>query len=87
MNGKMLSLELPELLELEEKKLISLLCQGYNVPEIAQILCKSPRTIEDHKQNILKKIKGEKLSHIIAYGVRNGLDKKFKYSPTQTKKA
>lgn len=68
------------LLSLIEKKIIALITLGYNNAEIATILFRSVRTVEEYRWKILEKIGGEATADIIAYGIRNKLDIKFGFT-------
>lgn len=56
--------------ELEVLKFIS---QGYTAHEIAETVCRSPRTIEGHKQRILEKTQQKNTAALMVWAFRNGL--------------
>lgn len=48
-----------------EKEIFEMLTQSKSVKQIAEILTRSPRTVEQHKKNIYKKMKVNSLAQII----------------------
>jgi DNA-binding NarL/FixJ family response regulator len=56
-----------------EKEIINLLCEGIAVKEIATILCVSPRTIDNHKANIMKKLGFHNRIELVKYAIKEGI--------------
>ncbi len=54
-----------------EKEIISLLSEGLSFKEIANKLFISPRTVENHKNNILLKLKLKNSIELIRYAIKN----------------
>ena len=55
-----------------EKEIAKLICQELSYKEIATILDISTRTVETHKNNILKKIGATKVTGIVVYATKKG---------------
>ena len=62
-----------ELLSKREIEIVKLYCEGFKTSNIAEKLFISPRTVEVHKTNIIKKIKGNNIADIIRYAIINKL--------------
>lgn len=56
-----------------ENEVMNLLCEGFQIKEIAEKLFISPRTVETHKNNILKKLGFSRISELIKYALSEGL--------------
>lgn len=56
-----------------EKEVIKLLCGGISVKEVAEILCVSPRTIDNHKANIMQKLGFHSTVELVKYAVKEGI--------------
>jgi DNA-binding NarL/FixJ family response regulator len=56
-----------------EIEIVRLICQEYTNKEIAAKLFISSRTVDGHKENILRKTKARNVSGIVLYAVRNHL--------------
>lgn len=56
-----------------EKEIIKLIAQGMSNKDVASALELSPRTIENHRSNIMKKLKTNKIADLIRYAFRKGL--------------
>ena len=56
-----------------EKEIISLLCQGYKTKEISDALFISPKTIEKHRSNIIKRTNSETILESIIYAINHNL--------------
>jgi two-component system response regulator NreC len=50
-----------------------LIVEGYSNAEIAEKLIRSPRTIDTHRTNIMKKIDVHNIAGLIKYAMANGL--------------
>lgn len=56
-----------------EKEIIQLLCKGYKTKDISETLFISPKTIEKHRANIIKRTNSETILESIIYAINNDL--------------
>ena len=56
-----------------EKEIIQLLCKGYKTKEISDALFISPKTIEKHRANIIKRTNSETILESIIYAISHNL--------------
>ncbi len=56
-----------------EKEIIQLLCKGYKTKEISDTLFISPKTIEKHRANIIKRTNSETILESIIYAISHNL--------------
>ncbi|SDR68773.1 LuxR C-terminal-related transcriptional regulator [Gramella sp. MAR_2010_147] len=56
-----------------EKEVIALLCKGYKTKEISETLFISPKTIEKHRSNIIKRTNSETILESIIYAINHNL--------------
>ena len=56
-----------------EKEIISLLCKGYKTKEISDALFISPKTIEKHRSNIIKRTNSETILESVIYAINHNL--------------
>jgi DNA-binding NarL/FixJ family response regulator len=56
-----------------EKEIIGLLCKGYKTKEISDTLFISPKTIEKHRANIIKRTNSETILESIIYAINHNL--------------
>jgi DNA-binding NarL/FixJ family response regulator len=56
-----------------EKQVLKLVVKGYSSKRIAEILNLSPRTIDHHRANLLKKFKMKNTVDLVNYAVRNAV--------------
>lgn len=56
-----------------EKEFLRLLCKELSVKEIASQMFLSPRTIEDYRKNLIKKLHVKGKTGLIIYAITNGL--------------
>jgi DNA-binding CsgD family transcriptional regulator len=61
------------LLSQRELEVLKLMCNGYSYQEIAELLCLSVRTIQNHKANIAEKIEVKSQSGLIIYALLNSI--------------
>lgn len=54
-----------------EKEVIKLMAEGINSEEIAQQLCLSPKTISNHRANIMLKLDAKNSSELIAKAIKS----------------
>ncbi|WP_217589773.1 response regulator [Lentibacillus saliphilus] len=60
-------------LTLREQEIVRLTILGYTNKQISEKLFISPKTVENHKANIMQKLNLEKKSELIQYGIKNHL--------------
>jgi len=56
-----------------EQEILKLLAEGFSNKEIAEMLCISPKTVENHRANIMNKLGLHSITDIIRYAVKLGL--------------
>jgi DNA-binding NarL/FixJ family response regulator len=56
-----------------EKEVLQLVGEGYTSPEIADLLCISPKTVDKHRANLMKKLDLHNVSALTAYAIEKGL--------------
>ena len=56
-----------------EKEIIGFLCKGYKTKEISETLFISPKTIEKHRTNIIKRTNSETILESIIYAINHNL--------------
>ncbi len=56
-----------------ERDVLDLVVKGHTSKQIADILCLSPRTIDHHRANLLKKFKMKNTVDLVKYVVKNSL--------------
>ncbi|MEJ2256883.1 MAG: response regulator transcription factor [Woeseiaceae bacterium] len=62
-----------ELLTKREREVIKLIAEGYKTREIAEYLSLSPKTVEKHRTNLMKKLDLHSVSEVTLYAIQNGL--------------
>ena len=62
-----------ELLTKREREVIKLIAEGYKTREIADYLSLSPKTVEKHRTNLMKKLDLHSVSEVTLYAIQNGL--------------
>ncbi len=55
-----------------EREVIKLIAEGYRTRQIAQFLSLSPKTIEKHRSNLMRKLGLRSASAVTAYAIANG---------------
>jgi two-component system response regulator NreC len=60
-------------LTVREIEIIRLIAEGLSNSEIAEKLVRSPRTIDTHRTNIMKKINVHNIAGVIKYAMTNGI--------------
>ena len=53
-----------------EREVVKLIAEGHKNREIAELLCISIRTVENHRANIMKKLKLKNTSELVKYAIR-----------------
>ncbi len=56
-----------------EREILTALAQGQSVHEIAAVLCRSPKTINNHRTNILHKLKLRNTAELTRLAIRHQL--------------
>ncbi len=56
-----------------QKEVLKLVGEGYTSPEIGDFLCISPKTVDRHRANIMKKLDLHSASELTAYAIEKGL--------------
>lgn len=64
---------LVETLTKREKEVISYLCKGLNNSEIGEKLFISPKTVDAHRTNIMRKLEVHNVVSLVRFALRNGL--------------
>ncbi len=60
-------------LSLREREILTALAQGKSVHEIAAVLCRSPKTVNNHRTNILHKLKLRNTAELTRLAIRHQL--------------
>lgn len=55
-----------------EKQVLKLICEGRHSDEIAAILRIAGKTVQVHRQNIMKKLDIHNITDLVKYGIKNG---------------
>ena len=61
------------LLTSREKEILKLISNGNTNPEIAKLLFISPRTVDTHRKNILKKLEVKNTAGLVRFALKSGL--------------
>jgi DNA-binding NarL/FixJ family response regulator len=59
-------------LSVREKEVLKLVAEGKTSPEIADLLCISVRTVQNHRANIMRKLKIKNTTDLLRYAYRRG---------------
>ncbi len=62
-----------ELLSPREREVLKLIAEGNSNPQIAGILCLSPKTVENHRTNIMRKLDVHDVTGLVKYALKSGL--------------
>ncbi|MFQ5549075.1 MAG: response regulator [Woeseia sp.] len=62
-----------EILTDREREVMKLIAEGYRTKDIAAHLTVSPRTVEKHRMNLMKKLDLQSVSAVTAYAIANGI--------------
>jgi DNA-binding NarL/FixJ family response regulator len=62
-----------ESLSAREREILKIIGQGLSARQISEILCISIRTVENHRNNIMKKLDLHSTSELIKYAIQMGL--------------
>jgi two-component system, NarL family, response regulator NreC len=63
----------PQPLSLREREILQLLTEGKSTRQVADLLHVSPKTVETHRQHIMKKLGVRNLPELTRYALRQGL--------------
>jgi len=61
-----------EVLTRREREVIKLIAEGNRTKEIAEYLSLSPKTIEKHRTNLMRKLDLHNVSEVTVYAIKNG---------------
>ncbi len=61
-----------EILTRREREVIKLIAEGKRTKEIAEYLSLSPKTIEKHRTNLMRKLDLHNVSEVTVYAIKNG---------------
>ncbi len=61
-------------LEERDKHILKLICEEKTTPEIAEIICLSPRTVEKKRNDMAKKLGVRGVVGLVRFAIRNGYD-------------
>lgn len=68
------SISQPELtLSKREKEILELICRGYSNIEISQMLFISPKTVDNHRTNLLAKTSSRNAASLVMFAIKNNL--------------
>jgi DNA-binding NarL/FixJ family response regulator len=56
-----------------EKEVMQLICQGFTSTEIAEKLHLSPKTVDNHRTNLLSKTDTKNSAHLVMFAIKNHL--------------
>ena len=72
----------------DEREVVQLLVEGKTSKEVASILGLSPKTVETHGVNLMRKLRAHSVTELVLYAVRNNIvqaekpvSKRMSYSP------
>lgn len=68
----------PDSLTLRERQILNLICQGLTNRQIAEQLGVSPKTIDNHRTNLMRKVGASSMAALFAFAARNGLLETFR---------
>lgn len=68
------SISNPDLnLSKREKEILKLICQGYSNNEISEMLFISPKTVDNHRTNLLSKTSSRNSASLVMFAIKNNL--------------
>ena len=62
-----------EVLSTRENEVLQLIAEGYTNKEIAEILCRAPKTIGNHRSNIMRKLEIHDVAGLTRYAIKHGI--------------
>lgn len=63
----------PAILSAREREVLRCLAQGENTKSIGLLLLISPKTVETHRQHIMRKLGIDNVARLTRYAIRHGL--------------
>ncbi len=72
-NGRVTTIEQEYILSRREQEVLRLIAEGKNTKEIADILYISPKTVQNHKYNIMKKLDLKNVVDMVKYAIKIGI--------------
>lgn len=60
-------------LTIREQQVVSQIASGLTTRQIAEVLGVSPKTVENHRSNIMRKLDVDSMAKLLAYAIREGL--------------
>jgi DNA-binding NarL/FixJ family response regulator len=60
-------------LSVREKEILSLICQGFSNNEIGEKLFISPKTVDNHRTNLISKTGTRNSAHLVMFAIKNNL--------------
>jgi DNA-binding NarL/FixJ family response regulator len=68
------SISNPDLnLSKREREILKLICQGYSNNEISEMLFISPKTVDNHRTNLLSKTSSRNSASLVMFAIKNNL--------------
>jgi len=64
---------LEEPLTTREREVLKLIAEGKSNSEVADLLCISTRTVENHRANLMKKLRLKKTADLVRYAIQKGI--------------
>jgi two-component system response regulator NreC len=55
-----------------QREVLKLIAEGYKTREIASYLCISPKTVEAHRSNLMKKLNSRSTADLVAFALKKG---------------
>lgn len=71
--AKEATLDIYEMLTMREREVLHLAAEGHSGPEIASRLSISPRTVETHRANLMRKLGLRTQTDLVRYALRRGI--------------
>ena len=71
--AKKATLDIYETLTMREREVLHLAAEGHSGPEIASRLSISPRTVETHRANLMRKLGLQTQTDLVRYALRRGI--------------
>ena len=60
-------------LSIREREVLQLVAEGYTAREIGELLGLSPRTVDNHRSNIMDRLGIRTIAGLVRYAIRNGI--------------
>jgi len=62
-----------ELITRREREVLILLARGFSTKEIADRLCISVHTVENHRRNLMEKMQARNVASLLVYSIKSGI--------------